>query len=81
MESALTDPELERLARRLAQNPNPNALSLEAVDGLFCSLIASPTLAGPSYYMPVILGGEAEKSNAWACLSSAREIGARRTSA
>jgi uncharacterized protein len=66
MESALTDLELERLARRLAQNPNPNSLSLEAVDGLFCALIASPTLAGPSYYMPVILGGEAEKSAVFA---------------
>jgi uncharacterized protein len=73
MESALTDPELERLARRLAQNPNPDALPLEAVDGLFCALIASPTLAGPSYYMPVILGGEPEKSAVFADSEDATE--------
>jgi hypothetical protein len=43
MESALTDPELERLARRLAQNPNTDALSLEAVVNSF-----SPC---PFYYL------------------------------
>ncbi len=66
MSQALTDAEIERLAMRLAQNTNPGASSLEAVDGLFCALIASPALLGPSQYMPVILGGDPEKSAAFA---------------
>lgn len=54
----LSEAEVERLATRLSANKNPNALSLERVDGLFCALIASPTMFGPSGYLPVILGGE-----------------------
>jgi uncharacterized protein len=66
MNPALTEAEIERLALRLSQNRNPGALSLEAVDGLFCALIASPALAGPSHYLPVILGGDPQKSAAFA---------------
>jgi uncharacterized protein len=62
----LSETEIERLATRLSANKNANALSLEGVDGLFCALIASPTMTGPSAYLPVILGGEPENSKAFA---------------
>ena len=62
MSEALTDSEVERLATRLSKNQNPGALSLEGVDGLFCALIASPAMVSPSQYLPVILGGEPDKS-------------------
>jgi hypothetical protein len=54
---SLSEAEIERLKALLAANRNPGALSLEAVDGLFCALIASPTLVMPHEYLPVILGG------------------------
>jgi len=66
MSQALTEAEIERLAIRLSRNTNPGALSLEAVDGLFCALIASPALVMPSQYLPVILAGDPEKSPAFA---------------
>ena len=50
----LSEAETEQLAERLAAYPG--ALSLEAVDGLFCALIAAPGLILPSDYLPVILG-------------------------
>ena len=53
----LSEAEIEQLATRLAANTNPDALSLEGVDGLFCALIASPALVMPHEYLPVILGG------------------------
>jgi uncharacterized protein len=68
---ALTDSETERLATRLSKNSNPDALSLEAVDGLFCALIASPDVVGPSQYMAVILGDESGNSMAFADLKDA----------
>ena len=52
----LSEAEIEQLAARLASNTNPGALSLEAVDGLFCALVASPSLVMPHEYLPVILG-------------------------
>lgn len=42
LQQSLAEAEIDRLAERLAANPNPNALGLEAVDGLFCALIATP---------------------------------------
>ena len=59
IQDRLTNAELDRLAERLAANQNPDALSLEAVDGLFCALIAAPDTVMPSGYLPVILGGNA----------------------
>ena len=56
LRQSLSEAELEQLAARLAANANPGALSLEAVDGLFCALIASPSLVMPHEYLPVILG-------------------------
>ncbi len=70
---ALSETDLERLATRLSANKNPNALSLEGVDGLFCALIASPTMIGPSGYLPVILGGDPENSEAFADLKDAND--------
>lgn len=55
---ALSEAEIEQLAERLAAYPG--ALSLEAVDGLFCALIASPRLILPSDYLPVVLGDSPE---------------------
>jgi hypothetical protein len=42
LQKGLSETEIERLAARLAAFPG--ALSLEAVDGLFCALIAAPGL-------------------------------------
>jgi uncharacterized protein len=69
----LSEAEIERLAARLSSNQNANALTLEGVDGLFCALIASPTMIGPSGYLPVILGGEPEESEAFADLKDAND--------
>jgi len=65
--------ELERLATRLAANRNPGALSLEGVDGLFCALIASPTMVGPSEYLGVIFGEGQADSAVFADESDARD--------
>lgn len=58
LQQGLSEAEIERLAERLAANAHPDALPLEAVDGLFCALIAAPGLSGPTDYLPVIFGGE-----------------------
>ncbi len=68
----LSPSEIDALAERLARNGNPSALSLEGVDGLFCALIASPTMLMPSDYLPVILGGEPGNSGVFADLSDAQ---------
>jgi uncharacterized protein len=59
----LSDAEIDDLATRLTAIRNPDSLSLEGVDGLFCALIASPDLVSPSEYLPVILGGEPGESH------------------
>lgn len=69
--SALAESEIDELASRLSKLRNPDALSLEAVDGLFCALIASPDLVSPSEYLPVILGGDPGDSQAHADLADA----------
>jgi uncharacterized protein len=68
---ALSEAEVDRLAERLARNPNPDALSLEGVDGLFCALVASPDSVLPSEYLPVILGGEPGASQEFADIEDA----------
>lgn len=56
--SGLAPEEIDRLAERLDALENPNAFSLEGVDGLFCALLAGPATVLPSVYLPVILGGD-----------------------
>jgi uncharacterized protein len=69
--SALSESEIDQLAARLAGISHPKALTLEAVDGLFCALIASPDLVAPSEYLPVILGGNPTDCDAFADLDDA----------
>ena len=73
MTAVLSDADIERLATRLAANKDPTSLSLEGVDGLFCALIAGPTTIGPSVYLPVILGGDPEYTEAFADLKDASD--------
>jgi uncharacterized protein len=73
MTEALSDAEIERLASRLSANKKPKPLSLEGVDGLFCALIASPTMIGPSAYLRDILGGEPESTEPFADLEDAND--------
>jgi uncharacterized protein len=46
------------LAALLGKVPQPHAMSLEALDGLFCALVAGQTMVGPTAYLPVVLGGD-----------------------
>jgi uncharacterized protein len=71
LSAGLSDAEIEQLSNRLAQIANPDTLSLEGVDGLFCALIASPESVLPSEYLPVILGAEPGESGAFADLEDA----------
>jgi uncharacterized protein len=64
--SMLSADQIDELAEWLDAVDNPDALSLEGVDGLFCALIASPTIVLPNVYLPIILGGEAGDSGAFA---------------
>ena len=56
--AGLSENELERLADRLEATADPEALTLEGVDGLFCALIASPRTVMPNEYLPIIFGPE-----------------------
>jgi yecA family protein len=71
LSGALSELEIDQLAAHLAHLTNPDALSLEGVDGLFCALIASPDLVSPSDYLPVILGGDFGNSQEFADLADA----------
>jgi uncharacterized protein len=71
--ASLSKADIDRLATRLAANKSPTALSLEGVDGLFCALIASPTMIGPSAYLPVILGGDPKNNPVFADLNAAND--------
>jgi uncharacterized protein len=53
----LSEAELDTLAEFLANLSNPDALTLEGLDGLFCALIASPETVPPHACLPVIWGG------------------------
>jgi uncharacterized protein len=70
----LSDAKLDDLATRLTAIRNPDSLSLEGVDSLFCALIASPNLVSPSEYLPVILGGEPGESQAFKDLDDANAV-------
>ena len=62
----LSEIEIAQLAQRLGEIANPDAMSLEGVDGLFCALVGSPDIVLPSEYLPVILGGVPGESGAFA---------------
>ena len=72
--ATLSEAEIERLTALLAANRNPEALSLEGVDGLFCALIASPALVMPHEYLPVILGGTLEAGGLLGDLAGVQEM-------
>jgi uncharacterized protein len=66
--AALSETEIEQLADRLEAKADPEALTLEGVDGLFCALIASPRTVMPNVYLPTIFGAE---DNAFADIEDA----------
>jgi uncharacterized protein len=55
---ALSDGEFDELCDLLTKI-GPSALSMEAVDGLFCALISGPEMVMPSEYLPQIWGEDA----------------------
>ncbi len=55
VKAALSEAEIEQLADRLEANTDPEAMTLEGVDGLFCALIASPRTVLPNEYLSTIL--------------------------
>jgi uncharacterized protein len=68
---ALSDADLDALAEFLGNNTDPDALTLEGLDGFFCALIASPTSVLPHEYLPVIWGGELPDESAFASVEEA----------
>ena len=72
LQQGVSEAEIERLTQRLAANTG--ALSLEEVDGLFCALIASPSLVMPHEYLPVILGGTLEGAGLLGDLAAVQEM-------
>lgn len=69
----LTEVELERLQAFLDGLANPDALSVEAMDGMFCALIAGPDAVKPGAYLTVLWGGELSE-DAFATEDQARDI-------
>lgn len=67
----LSKAELDRLSDFLAGLENPDALSLEGMDGLFSALIAGPQTVLPRDYLPAIWGGELPDENAFPSLEDA----------
>lgn len=70
----LTDAELERLGTFLRGLKNPDRLTLEGLDGLFCALIAGPDTVMPSEYLPVVWGGEMADDDAFESEAEASEV-------
>jgi yecA family protein len=68
VKAALSEAEIEQLADRLEANTDPEAMTLEGVDGLFCALIASPRTVLPNEYLSTIFGADA---NAFADIEAA----------
>ena len=74
LQQGLSEAEIDTLAERLAANPNPDALSVEAIDGLFCALIASPRSVMPHEYLPAILGGTLGEAGMLGDLAEVQEL-------
>jgi uncharacterized protein len=70
----LTEAERERLGDFLRGLKNPDRLTLEGLDGLFCALIAGPDTVLPSEYLPVVWGGEMADEDAFASDAEADEL-------
>jgi uncharacterized protein len=70
----LTEAERERLAGFLSGLKNPDRLTLEGLDGLFCALIVGPDTVMPSEYLPVVWGGEMADEDAFASDAEANEL-------
>jgi uncharacterized protein len=70
----LTEAELERLDTFLRGLKNPDRLTLEGLDGLFCALIAGPDTVMPSEYLPVVWGGEMADEDAFESEAGATEV-------
>jgi uncharacterized protein len=68
---SLSEAELDQLSDFLAGLKNPDALTLEGIDGLFSALIAGPRTVLPSEYLPVIWGGELPDENAFPSVEAA----------
>jgi uncharacterized protein len=69
--ASLSESELDQLAEVLGANGNPDALTLEGMDGLFCALVSSPESVLPHQYLPVIWGGELRGESAFGSLDEA----------
>jgi uncharacterized protein len=67
----LSEAELDTLAEFLGQNSNPDALTLEGMDGFFCALIASPESVPPHQYLPAIWGGDLPDESAFTSIEEA----------
>ena len=68
---ALSEAELDRLAEFLDSIENEEAMTLEALDGFFCALVAGPDTVMPSEYLPHVWGGELPDANAFSSLEEA----------
>jgi uncharacterized protein len=71
---ALLEAELDRLAVFLSGLKNPDAMSLEALDGFLCALIAAPNFVPPSEYLRVIWGAEVPDESVFSNLEKASEL-------
>jgi uncharacterized protein len=69
----LSDAELERLDDILGDLSSGTAMSLEEMDGFFCSLICSPEVVPPSEYLPHIWGGEENQESGFKTVDEAKE--------
>jgi uncharacterized protein len=69
--ASLSESDLDQLAEFLGANGNPDALTLEGMDGLFCALVASPESVLPHQYLPVIWGGDLPDESAFGSLEKA----------
>ena len=69
--ASLSESELDHLAEVLGVNGNPDALTLEGMDGLFCALAASPESVPPRQYLPVIWGDDLPGESAFGSLEAA----------
>jgi uncharacterized protein len=70
----LTRAELGQLRAFLRGLRNPERLTLEGLDGLFCALIAGPDLVMPSEYLQVVLGTDLAPEDAFETKAHADEM-------